>query len=307
MKRFNVVAVLVSLIFAIEASQAQFGSVPLDGSKGNAPTSSASTPKVQTPSAGDYSPAPVPPPPAGAAVNVPQAPPGQGMASGTSVPQTYSPPPAPAQPAANMYTSPAPPAAAAQVPIGPDKKWVRDENGFRYVVSRDAILPQGWTEIATPQSSQPQMSAPQQMTPAYTPPNPAQGYPQPPQQAATYYQPNQQTSIADDGMKTIEDQNGYRIKVAKDSPLPPGFREVSMNQPAANPQQQPPGAGYAQQQQMQQVPTYQSQPNTYSSAPQVSNVPPTWRQQLPYQPPAPQFQNPTGPYVNQGYQPQPVP
>ncbi|MCA9429308.1 MAG: hypothetical protein KC940_02245, partial [Candidatus Omnitrophica bacterium] len=228
MKRFNVVAVLVSLIFAIEASQAQFGSVPLDGSKGNAPTSSASTPKVQTPSAGDYSPAPVPPPPAGAAVNVPQAPPGQGMASGTSVPQTYSPPPAPAQPAANMYTSPAPPAAAAQVPIGPDKKWVRDENGFRYVVSRDAILPQGWTEIATPQSSQPQMSAPQQMTPAYTPPNPAQGYPQPPQQAATYYQPNQQTSIADDGMKTIEDQNGYRIKVAKDSPVPPGFREVSM-------------------------------------------------------------------------------
>lgn len=287
MKRFTPLAVSLALLAWGHSSQAQFGSAPL-----NAPSNPPAA-AVQS----------APP----AALAIPQAPPAQ-AAVGTSIPQTYNSGSSSAYaPAPVGYAPPAPPPSPTQPVVGPDKKWVRDERGARYVVSKTAILPQGWSEIPGPQTApgQPAMTAPQQMTPAYTPPNPAQGYPQPPQQAATYYQPQQQASLAGDGMKTIEDQSGYRIKVAKDSPIPPGFREVAAvaAQPAP-----PPGYGVPQQMApQQQVPTYQSQPNVYSSAPSVPNVPPTWQQQLPYQPPAPTFQNPTGPYMNQGMQPQPVP
>jgi hypothetical protein len=73
-----------------------------------------------------------------------------------------------------------------------------------------------------------------------------------------------------------------------------------------------------------QVPTYQQiasqaqantyqQPQTYNTTPQVPHIPPTWQQQLPYQPPRPQYQPPTGvpgqvPYgMQQGQPPAPMP
>jgi hypothetical protein len=102
----------------------------------------------------------------------------------------------------------------------------------------------------------------------------------------------------------------------------PAYGAMPPQQPAPNPMlggaQLPGGAGpityqqlVTQGQQQNPVNTYQGQPQSYANQPQVSHLPPTWQQQLPYQPSQPQTQAPlapgNNPYMMGGQPQQPVP
>lgn len=111
------------------------------------------------------------------------------------------------------------------------------------------------------------------------------------------------------GKKRLRHVSGYTVIVSESTTPGPEFTEIESSSAPAAPQAPPGPIGYpappqappqqppqtynmTQSYAPQQQPQYYQQPQTYNSSPQLPHVPPTWQQQLPYQPPQPQYQPP---------------
>ena len=237
------------------------------------------------------------------------------------------------------------PEAAAAAPMAPaDEVWAGP------AAPTAEASPPAQPQIETPQTYQsvPQTYSQQQQPAPQTYPSAPQTYPQQPQpypapalQQPAYSAPPTSTGIPP-GKKKLRHSSGYIVIVDQSAIPGPDFTEVETSAPAQPTQPQtyggappqtypapaaqpysplpPVGAGaqgspqmpsYQQIASQAQANTYQ-QPQTYNTSPQVPHIPPTWQQQLPYQPPRPQYQQPTGvpgqvPYGVQGQPSAPVP
>ena len=185
-------------------------------------------------------------------------------------------------------------AVGALQPSG--KKWVQDQRGVRYMVSKDSALPPGWKEIPPPANPplagvppiQTYSTTPQTYTPQLPPtatsvsnaPPPVQTYVQSPQQPVysapmqlpPSYSPPQASSGLPPGKKKLRHQSGYIVIVDQNTTPGPEFTEVEQTVPSA-PQGQP-------------TTTYQFAPplqQPYAAVPQTYGQP----QVQPYTQPAP--------------------
>lgn len=207
---------------------------------------------------------------------------------------------------AESYSAPAPvayqPPPQPVAPIVPTvgKKWLRHETGYTIMVDADVTPGPGFQEVAAP-VQQPVAQAPQAWSAPQATAGPAPSQPQTFQSIPTTgpsYSPPSPSTGAVERKKWMQHKSGYRVVVSASTNPGPDFVEIP---PPAGASMSPQPPSYQPVQSYQQPQSYspqvaQTAPQTFSAIPatpqtgqqQLSNLPPNYQRQLPYQPPTPQ-------------------